>query len=118
MLSDKAKANLQAGEILSAAGLVDPAASRYYYAMFQAAVHRLTALGWTPGRLSSGAVKWDHTMVANNVLLVRRRRSDRDLFAEVRRLRERADYEDKAADRDRLALLVVAMREFVEEAIG
>jgi len=117
MLSDKAKTNLQAGEILSAAGLFDPAASRYYYAMFQASVHRLTALGWTPGRLSSGAVEWNHTMVANNVLLVRRLRSDRDLFAEMRRLRQRADYGDKSVDRDELGSRLVAMRAFVEEAI-
>ena len=45
MLAHKATANLRAGVILSAAGLIDAAASRYYYAMFQAAVHRLTVLG-------------------------------------------------------------------------
>jgi uncharacterized protein (UPF0332 family) len=117
MLSDKAKANLQAGEILSAAGLVDPAASRFYYAMFQAAVHRLTKLGWTPARLSSWAVEWSHTMVANNVLLVRHLRADRDLFTEMRRLREFADYKDDSVDRDRLASIVVDVRAFVEEAI-
>lgn len=116
MLKDNAAANLRAGEILSAAGLADPAASRYYYAMFQAAVHRLTALGWTPDRLSSGAVEWSHTVVANNVLLVRRRRSDRDLFDRMRRLRERADYSENSIDREWLASLIVAARDFVEEA--
>ena len=115
MLSDKAKTNLQAGEILSAAGLFDPAASRYYYAMFQASVHRLTALGWTPGRLSSGAVEWNHTMVANNVLLVRRRRSDRDLIAEVRYMRELADYAEDSVDPTDVASHAAAVREFVEE---
>jgi uncharacterized protein (UPF0332 family) len=117
MLSDKAKTNLQAGEILAAAGLFDPAASRFYYAMFQAAVHRLNALGWTPARLSSGAVEWNHTMVANNVLLVRRLRSDRDLYADMLRLRERADYDDESVGREKLASRVVAIRAFVEEAI-
>jgi uncharacterized protein (UPF0332 family) len=117
MLADKAKSNLQAGEILAAAGLIDPAASRYYYAMFHAAVHRLTQQGWTPGRLSAGAVKWNHTMVAQNVLLVRRLRSDRDLFTEMRRLREHADYKDDSVDRDLLASVVVEVRAFVEEAI-
>ena len=115
MLSDKARANLQAGEILSAAGLADPAASRYYYAMFQAAVHRLIKLGWTPGRLSSGAVEWDHTMVANNVLLVRRLRSDRDLFARMRDLRVRADYRTARVSSGELAAEVAAVRDFVEE---
>ncbi len=42
MLKDKAAANLKAGEALLALGFVDPAASRYYYALFQAAVHALT----------------------------------------------------------------------------
>ena len=117
MLSDKARANLQAGEILSAAGLFDPAASRCYYAMFQAAVHRLTTLGWTPGRLSSGAVEWDHTMVANNVLLVRRRRANRDLFARMRDLRERADYATARIPAGDLAAEVAAVRDLVEEAL-
>jgi uncharacterized protein (UPF0332 family) len=116
MLSDKAKANLQAGEILAAAGLFDPAASRYYYAMFQASVHRLTALGWTPARLSSEAVEWSHTMVANNVLLVRRLRSDRDLFAALRELREHADYRENSVPPDELTSLVAAARTFVEAA--
>jgi len=116
MLNKKAAKNLQAGEILAVAGLVDPAASRYYYAMFQAAVHRLTALGWTPARLARGAVRWTHTMVANNVLLVRKRRSDRDLYAELLRLREQADYRDEPVDPEGLAVHVVAVREFVEEA--
>jgi uncharacterized protein (UPF0332 family) len=117
MIADKAKSNLQAGEILVAAGLVDPAASRYYYAMFQAAVHRLTALGWTPGRLASGAVKWSHTMVAQNVLLVRRARSDRELFTMMRELREEADYRGDALPAGQLAPLIADVREFVEEAV-
>ena len=116
MLSDKARANLQAGEILSAAGLVDPAASRFYYAMFQAAVHRLAALGWTPGRLASGAVKWSHTMVLQNVFLVRRTRSDRDLLERMRDLREQADYGEDGVPAQRLAAQIAAVRDFVEEA--
>ena len=55
MLNDKAKANLRAGDILAAAGLHDPAASRYYYSLYQAAVHGLSRLGRTPGRTRSGA---------------------------------------------------------------
>ena len=117
MLKHKAAANLRAGEILSAAGLADPAASRCYYAMFQAAVHRLTVLGWTPDRLSSGAVEWNHTMVANNVLLVRRRRSDRDLFRDMRDLRRRADYDLNSVDPADLASRIPEVRAFVEELI-
>jgi len=116
MLKNKASNNLRAGEALAVLGLRDPAASRYYYAMFQAAVHRLTVLGWTPGRLERGAVRWGHAMVANNVLLVRKLRSDRDLYAEMQDLRERADYRDDSVKQERLAARVAAVREFVEEA--
>jgi uncharacterized protein (UPF0332 family) len=116
MLKDKSAMNLQAGEILAAAGLVDASASRYYYAMYQAAVHRLAALGLTPGRLESGAVQWSHAMVANNVLLVRKRRSDRDLYAALRTMRQRADYEADSVDPTRLASCVSAVRQFVEES--
>jgi len=116
MLKKKAARNLQAGEILAAAGLVDPAASRFYYAMFQAAVHRLTVIGWTPGQMSSGALRWSHTAVQNNVFLVRRRPSDRRLFAEMRKLRELADYGDDAVDTGQVAARAAAVREFVAEA--
>jgi len=116
MQKDKSAKNLQAGEILAAGGLVDPAASRYYYSMFQAAVHRLSALGWTPGQISSRAVRWTHTAVQNNVFLVRRLPSDRYLFEEMRKLRELADYKDDAVDAGVLAAQVAAVREFVAEA--
>jgi uncharacterized protein (UPF0332 family) len=117
MLKDKSAKNLQAGAALAALGLVDPAATRYYYSMFQAAVHRLTALGWTPARLEMGAVKWSHAMVAGNVFLVRRRRDDRDLFRDMRRIREQADYADDSVANEELALGVAAAKAFVEEAL-
>jgi hypothetical protein len=116
MLKDKSAQNLQAGEILAAAGLVDASAGRYYYAMYQAAVHRLTAIGLSPGRLESGAVQWNHAMVANNVLLVRKRRSDRDLYAALRSMREYADYDEESIVPSDLAGYVGAVRQFVEEA--
>ena len=94
---------------------MEPAASRYYYALFQAAVHRLTALGWTPGRLASGAVEWTHTSVQNNILLARGRRSDRELFTVMRRMREKADYGEFDVDHEPLAAHVAAVREFVEQ---
>ena len=116
MLQHKAAKNLQAGETLAALGLVDPAASRYYYALFQAAVHRLMQRGWTPGRLRSGAIQWDHTMVMSNILLVRGRRSDRELYESMRNIREDADYRDETVDPAVLARHVSAVRDFVEEA--
>lgn len=116
MLKDKSAKNLRAGETLAALGLVDPAASRYYCAIYQAAVHAQTLRGWTPGRLRSGALEWSHVMVMNNVSLVRGRRSDRTLYEAMREMREEADYHIDTVPAGRLAAHVAAVRAFVEEA--
>src|SRR5262245_53166379 len=115
MLRHKAKDNLRAGEALAALGLVDPATSRYYYAMYQAAVHTLMRRGWTPGRLQSGAVDWSHVVVMSNASLLRGRRGDRALFDALRRLRMTADHDDDAVPPEELARAVDAVRDFVEE---
>lgn len=115
MLKHKARDNLRAGETLAALGLPDPAASRYYYAMFQAAVHALSRRGWTPGRLQSGAIEWSHVVVMNNVSLVRGRRTDAAFFKVMRELRTRADYDDKSVEPGLLAAHVDDVREFVDE---
>src|SRR5512138_1571990 len=117
MLRHKARDNLRAGEALAALGLVDPATSRYYYAMYQAAVHALTRRGWTPGRLQSGAVDWSHVVVMHNASLLRGRRFDRFLFDSMRELRTQADYGDDSVDPAQLADKVDEVREFVEELI-
>lgn len=115
MLRHKARDNLRAGEALAALGLVDPATSRYYYAMYQAAVHALTRKGWTPGRLQSGAIDWAHVVVMNNALLLRGQRADRHLFEVMRDLRRQADYGDEGVVPARLASLVDEVRGLVEE---
>jgi uncharacterized protein (UPF0332 family) len=115
MLKHKAKTNLRAGEALLALGLIDPAASRYYYALFQAAVSRLVEQGRTPGSLASGAVKWSHSVVANNTYLLRQRRSDRLLFDSLRELRNQADYWPTSVDPLEVAVHAGDVREFVEE---
>ena len=117
MLRHKARDNLRAGEALAALGLIDPATSRYYYAMYQAAVHALTRRGWTPGRLQSGAVDWSHVVVMNNASLLRGRRSDRFLFEQMRDMRHQADYDDDAVVPVYLAELVDEVRELVEELV-
>lgn len=115
MLKDKSLDNLAAGETLAALGLTDAASTRYYYALFQAAIHGLTRRGWTPGRIRSGAVSWDHTMVMHSIQLVRGRRTDAALFRAMRELREQADYSDDSVDPGRIASRVAAVREFAEE---
>ena len=75
-------------------GFVDPAASRYHFAMFQAAVHALeTGRGMRPGDLRLGAERWGHDMVCGNARLLRGSREDERLLRALRGLRERADYE-------------------------
>ena len=115
-MKDKSTRNLTAGEALRALGLTDAAAGRYYYSLYQAAVHRLTLLGWTPGRVRRGAIEWSHVMVMKHVHLVRGRASDCDLYGAMRALRTRADYRDDNVDAGELADCVPAVREFVEEA--
>lgn len=115
MLKDKATINLRAGEALFALAMNDPAASRCYYALYQASVHALTRAGWTPGRLQSGALEWSHVVVMNNMYLVRRRRSDRALFETMRALRTQADYGADSIDPAVLASRLAHVRDLVEE---
>ena len=116
MLKDKSTRNLAAGEALRALGLTDAAATRYYFALYQAAVHRLTKLGWTPGSIQVGGVEWNHDMVVSNAYLVRRRRTDRALVDAIFTLRTMADYHEDSIDPSHLAAELADVREFVEEA--
>ena len=115
MLKDKALENLEAGDLLLERGLLNAAASRYYYAMFQAAVFRLELAGDAPGRFQSGAVRWDHATIANNTLRLRGRREDRKLYHAVRQLRVRADYFEAPIGPADIAPLRSRVRGFVQE---
>lgn len=115
MLKDKALASLSAGEMLLSRGLTDDGVSRYYYAMYRAAVHALTDQEYRPGAIRSGAVDWDHSMVENNVWLCRRQWRDRALYKEMRRLRVRADYGADRVSRGEIEAHRDDTRDFVEE---
>jgi hypothetical protein len=115
MLREKALVNLVAGGLLLEARLHDPAASRLYYAMYQAAVHRFRQMGWAPGRVRSGAVHWDHAMVANNVKCLRGRTADRWLYGRMLRMRVEADYDDAPVREADVAGLRGLVARFVEE---
>ncbi|HET6203495.1 MAG TPA: HEPN domain-containing protein [Planctomycetota bacterium] len=88
----KALQNLRAGALLFDRGLYDAAASRYYYAVFQACVHALEGRGLTPGTTIPGARRWDHPTVRVRAAAVRDRPEDERFFEDLRLLRERADY--------------------------
>jgi uncharacterized protein (UPF0332 family) len=115
MLQDKAIENLSAGETLLARGFVDAAASRLYYAMYQAAVSRMANLGIAPVTVQSGAVRWDHAMIAQNTWRLRRRRDDRELYISMMQLRVKADYSDTAVPAVDVSPLVHRVRDFVRE---
>ncbi|MCI0587803.1 MAG: HEPN domain-containing protein [Planctomycetes bacterium] len=96
----KALVSLEAAVSMIDEGFVDPAASRTYYAMFQAAVHALeTRRGMRPGDLRLGADRWGHDMVCGNAKLRRGSREDERLLRALRGLRERADYEPVPVER-------------------
>ncbi len=115
MLKDKAIENLAAGELLLERGYVNAAASRLYYAMYEAAVHRLTQRGFRPERVRSGAVDWDHSMVENNTRLLREHWRDRLLYLEMRRMRGQADSEDAPVSAADLRVRLSSIRDFVRE---
>ena len=118
MLKDKALASVEAGDFLLAQGLVDDAASRYYYAMYRAAVHALTANGYRPELLRSGAVDWDHSMVENNVSACRRDWRHRLLYMEMRRIRVSADYGRDSVSAADLEGRRAAIQRFVKELVS
>lgn len=117
MLRDKSVENLAAGELLFERGHVNAATSRFYYAMYQAAVSGLDRAGYVAGRIRSGALEWDHSMVENNIAVCRTSREDRLLFMRMRKLRTRADYRDDAVLSGELEDEVGAVRRFVREVV-
>jgi hypothetical protein len=115
MLKDKALTSLSVGDVLLERGFPDDAASRCYYAMYRAAVHALTELGFRPGSVRSGAVEWDHSMVENNVSACRRNPKHRLLYMQMRRLRVLADYGRDSVPRIDIASHRESIHQFVRE---
>ena len=88
----KALQNLRAGNLLFDRGLYDAAASRYYYAVFQASVHVLESRGVTPAAAIPGARRWGRPTVRARISEVRGRPEDERFFGSLRDLRDKADY--------------------------
>src|SRR5262245_36444330 len=114
MLKDKALTSLAVGDLLMERGFPDDAASRYYYAMYRAAVHALTANGFRPEQVRSGALEWDHSMVENNAGSLRQHPADRRLYRDMRALRVLADYADASVSREQLAARRASITAFVK----
>ena len=117
-MREKARQNLEAARLLVERGLFDAAASRLYYAAFQAAVWALGRQGLRPDSIRLGARHWDHSMVAESASLVRGRPEDVLLFRQLRRLRTHADYEQGPTDRRDLEGWFDAAGRFISETLG
>jgi hypothetical protein len=115
MLKDKALENLAAGELLLDRGTINAAASRLYYAMYEAAVWALTNAGKRPGAFRSGAVEWDHSMVGNNAGMLRTSYEDRALYKVTRSARLVADYKPARVNEIELRYVRSHVADFVKE---
>ncbi len=114
-MAGKARRTLRIALHLLEIGALDDAASRLYYAAFQAAVETLRRQGRSPSDLRKGAKDWDHRMVGRNAALVRGHPEDGILLGRLRVLRERADYEKESVERRWLELLKAEAVRFIEE---
>ncbi len=109
-----ARENLAAAFLLFERGLLRAAASRFYFAMFQAVVYSLAKRGERPpgGRDSY----WSHDLVERAAATVRGSEADALLFGHLRDMRVRADYRKERVERGVLTLVRHDVRRFVEEA--
>jgi uncharacterized protein (UPF0332 family) len=109
----KALRSLEAARRLLAMGFVDEAASRYYFALFQAGIHGLEQRGLKPGDFRSGATYWEHRTVARNASSIRGEAGDTDLFDRARELRHAGDYNPDLVRRRDLEFLRRGIERFV-----
>ena len=112
----KALENLEAARRLRGLGLLNAAASRLYYSVFQAAVHVLSRRGGSPADVKRGARNWSHGRVENLVPTIRGQSEDGVLFRELRALRERADYDLEPLTKRELDRCWPDVDRFVREA--
>jgi uncharacterized protein (UPF0332 family) len=107
---------LEGGLLLLDAGFPDAAASRLYYAVFQAAVYALERQGRDPSEFAPGARKWSHRMIRENAALVRGNEADVRFLKRLYWLRIEADYDAPLTARRSVEFLRREAERFVLEA--
>jgi len=95
-VKEKPRRSLAEALLLLERGYVDGAASRLYYAAFQAAVHGLEKQGRKPSDFRPGATLWEHRTVVARAGLVRGLHEDVILLQDLLEMRRRADYRAEA----------------------
>ena len=98
-------------------GFLEDAASRLYYAAFQAAVRGLEKQGWGPSDFRPGASYWEHRTVVNQAWRLRNLPEDVSLLRELRALRHRADYRAPPVERREIESLRREVVRFVNEMV-
>jgi len=112
-MKGKARENLEVALRALENGHVNAAASRLYYALFQAAVYALERQGRAPSEFRRGATVWDHRIVGDRIALVRGLPEDGRLFEKLRFLREMADDHKEPVSRSELELKKHEVERFV-----
>jgi hypothetical protein len=118
---DLARENLSTAEGAYEAGCFNAAASRFYYAMFHAALYRYksraqVAADELAGMRAQG--RWDHRQVALKGAAVRGIAADRNFLLTMRALRNDADYEEVGVDPAKLHGRLNAIKKFMEDALA
>jgi len=111
----KARRSLEAARLLLARGFVDEAASRLYFALFQAGVYALERRGLRPADFRAGATYWEHRTVARNAERIRGEPGDAGLFERSRDLHQKSDYTRDFVRRRDLEFLRYKVERFVLE---
>ncbi|HET6202778.1 MAG TPA: hypothetical protein VFI25_08250 [Planctomycetota bacterium] len=114
----KARRSLEAARLLLARGFVDEAASRFYFALFQAGVHALERQGKKPADFRGGATYREHRTVARHADRIRGVVEDEALFDLSIALRQRADYNPIFVNRRYLHALRPDIERFVLGVTG
>ncbi len=101
----KARENLEAALRLLDRGLLNAAASRLYYAVFQAAIHALQSRRRDSAEAPAGGRGWSHAGVQDQIATIRSDDEDQRMFKRLRLLREMADYGQPSVPRRELEFL-------------
>lgn len=101
----KAEENRRAAHLLLDSEHYNAAANRLYYMVFQSAIAILEKQGKKPTDFDISVKKWRHETIKSNAFCIRENEYDKNLLRDLVSLREVADYQSDAVERDELEAL-------------